>query len=286
LLFVKKPGIAELVALQKRRKEGCNMKKLMFVTVLLLLASPALARVDITADANGGTVYVYYSMPASDTNLPRAFGLDITCKKTAGSNVNEPNILSIGDLNPDFNIYPGSIVINTDGIITDLGTPVNSDQGLAGPNDSNGMTVELASLYAPVTPGSPNAPPSSGLLFSFVVDRNCTVNISGNAARGNVVMESLSISADPNYGAATVVCACSGDVDDNGWITLTDVLDVYGLILANGGNSVPRGNVNFKECADMDYNDWITLTDVLDVYGIYLANGGASVRTLCQIPMQ
>ena len=259
------------------------MRKMIFVLVLLLLASPALARVDITADANGGTVYVYYSMAGADTNLPRAFGLNIECVRTVPGNPNEPNILSVGNLNPNFNIYPGSIDINnTTGEVDDYGTPVNSLYGLAGPNDSNGMTIEMGSLYV----GSPNAPPSSGLILSFVVDKNCTVNISGNAARGNVVMEDVSINADPNYGTVTVDCACPGDIDGGGWITLQDLIDVYLLLGQNGGNPISDSNSLWDPCADIDGGRWITLQDLIDVYLILGTNNGNPIRTQCQISMK
>ena len=102
-----------------------------------------------------------------------------------------------------FNIYPGSIDINdATGAIDDYGSVVCDSSvylvdtlpgpfdHLTGPNtppkaDSNGMTVEMASLYV----GAANAPGNSGELFRFMVDKACNVTITENAIRGGVLLE-------------------------------------------------------------------------------------------------
>jgi hypothetical protein len=194
----------------------------------------------------------------------------------------------VDNLNSKFWVYPGSIDINeTTGQVDANGSPVAVPDGnypgreLEGPPDGNGMTIEMGSLYV----GAPNAPASSGLLLTFVVDANCTITISGNTARGTVVNENVTV-ADVNYVGDKVVCACPGDLNDDGWWTLTDVLDTYAIYLANGQAAVPKGHALWDDCADMNFDDWVTLTDVLDVYAIYLGNGSAAKKTHCQTPME
>jgi hypothetical protein len=265
------------------------MKKIVFVLTLLLLASPTLARVDITADANGGTVYVYYSMSAGDTNLPRAFGLDLMCS-------NDANILSVGNFNSDFWVYPGSIDINeTTGQVDSNGTPIAVPDGnfpgreLEGPNDGNGMTIEMGSLYV----GAPNAPPSSGLLFTFVVDKNCNITISGNTARGKVVLENIDV-PDPNYVGTTVLCACPGDLNTSGGdgrINLQDLSATYGILIQAGSDAsyiCYPGDGCWNECGDLNFDRRINLQDLSAVYGKLIQAGsdaGYTEYTDCQVPM-
>ena len=155
------------------------MKKIAFVLAVLLVAAPAWA--DVTIDANQvpdtNQVEISYF---SDGNLPRAFGLDIT--------VTDGNIVActpamVGECNDPvrgYGIFPGTIQIDAGGYVTDDGTPdaPPGATGALGGLDTNGITIELGSLYE-----GANEPPLEGLLCTITVTENCTVNITGNAAR-------------------------------------------------------------------------------------------------------
>ncbi len=156
------------------------MKKIIFVLVVLLLAVPAWATtVTITATQVGTTDQVEIKY-VSVGNLPRAFGLDITV--TDGNIVAcEPNM--VGECTADvkgYGIFPGTIVIEADGTVSNDGTPVAPPgaTGALGGIDTNGITIEMGSLYV-----DGNAPPLEGVLCTITVTKSCTVKIAGNAAR-------------------------------------------------------------------------------------------------------
>jgi len=79
--------------------------------------------------------------------------------------------------------------------VTDDGTPVapSGDPDALPGIDSNGVTIELGSLYSPVGPGSPNAPDPCGPLVTLTVDKSTCLTITANVTRAGssgVVMES------------------------------------------------------------------------------------------------
>jgi len=155
---------------------------------------PARADVNITAAQVGDTNEVIVSFDAtSETNLVRAFALDIQLD-------NDANIVSVVGLSADYWVYPGTIQIDAQGNVIDFGTALadysDLPSGTLAGLDSNGITIEMASLYAPVGPGSPNAPAKSGDLISFRVSNDTCLTIGANVARAGatgVVME------DPNH---------------------------------------------------------------------------------------
>jgi len=185
------------------------MKKLGLIgAVLLVAAAPVWARVDIKCTGDGNIVTVSYRV-VSEPNKARAFALDIM--------VNSPAV--IGDVNnypvyPDTStkkywVYPGSIVI-VDGDVNDSNTPVaklsDAPSGTQPGLDSNGVTIEMGSLYYPTQDSSPNSPagvktgsywdqPGAGAweqLLKFRVDKRPAtpvyVTITENTVRGGVVL--------------------------------------------------------------------------------------------------
>jgi len=185
--------------------------------VLLVAAAPvwaAKSRVDITCTAEGRVVIVHYKVnpTVEEPNLVRGFGLDITVDNGA-------KIIDVcdypvypGNYEKKYWVYPGSIVIS-DGQVTDSNTPVASasDPGaLPGPPDSNGMTIEMGSLYYPTGDGSVNAPDLSGTLLKFTVDKDqYCVTITENAVRGGVVLTNPNLDPDvnaPKFCAAPPLC--------------------------------------------------------------------------------
>lgn len=238
------------------------MKKIAFVLAVLLLAAPAWAAVTITATQVDDTNEVEISY-STDGNLPRAFGVDIT--------VTDGNIVActpamVGECDADnqgYGIFPGTIVIEADGTVSDYNTPVapSDDPGALGGLGTAGITVEMGSLYTDA-----NAPDLSGVLCTIVVTENCTVNIAGNAARCGegsealgVVMENPDEVVIPTYipGDVILVLACwanpcqpYGDVNGDGLITGEDV----GLL-------VDAWTV-YDECADFNHDGLVTGEDI------------------------
>jgi hypothetical protein len=163
---------------KKKRKKGLVMRKLFLMLAVLLVASAAYAAdATISCTADGNVVTVSYTASA-EANIPRAFSLDIQLSTDA-------TITDVTPLDPNFWVYPGSY---GDDPCTPVGDPCDSDDTLPG-EDSNGLTIEMASLHSPPEVNSPNAPDISNALLSFKVSGSddCNVYISGNAARGKVV---------------------------------------------------------------------------------------------------
>jgi hypothetical protein len=158
--------------------------------VALIAAAPAWASVNITLSHVQDTNLVTIGFTSDEVNLIRAFAFDIQLD-------NDANIVAVTGLSADYWVYPGTIQINAQGNVTSYGSIVApySDlpsDTLEGPPDSNGVTIEMASLYAPVGPGSPNAPVQSGDLVSIIIDKDTCLTISANVARtggSGVVME-------------------------------------------------------------------------------------------------
>ena len=251
------------------------MRKIIFVLTLLLLVSPVLARFEITctSDSSGEVTVRYDRSLTGDANLPRAFGLDITLN-------NDANIVSISDLNPSFWVHPGSIDVNTDGddpVVDSNGTAILSDVnypqagGLVGPPDSNGMTIEMGSLYL-MADGN-QAPASSGVLFKFIVDADCNVAIAGNTALGKVVLENAK-EDNTDYGSGCTVslgCACYGDIDEDGDVQYKDLGDLaqllnnYGTIISRKRTILSSDTAHYNECGDADNDGDVQYKDLGDI---------------------
>ena len=202
------------------------MKKIVFVLVVLLFAAPVLAEVVITAAQVGDTnqVTISYEVTAPDVNLPRAFGLDIT---VSDGNITACIPYMVGECNDflqGYGIFPGTIQIDAGGNVTNYGNPVSDVLPALDGLDSNGITVELGSLYV----GS-NWPDASGLLCTITVTEDCNVTIEGNAARCGegspalgVVMENPDEVPVVTYVLGVVVldlgCFDSGHPDHQEWL--------------------------------------------------------------------
>jgi hypothetical protein len=255
------------------------MKKIIFALVMLLLASPAFAAVNITCAPGSEPNEVIISYDArTETELPRAFALDIQCD-------NDSNILEVTGLSADYIIYPGSIQIDAGGNVTDYGSIVCSSSypGTLPGLDSNAVTIECGSLYAPA--GSPaNAPDPCGLLLSIKVETvnpiTC-LNISGNVVRagsGGVVLEDPALSPSVTFPAPGRCCVsggpppnctqatqCAGhsvgDATCDGSVNLGDLL----ALKAAWGATTPWTDPEC--CAHFDNSGAVNLGDLLALKG-------------------
>jgi phosphoribosylcarboxyaminoimidazole (NCAIR) mutase len=183
------------------------MRKLFLMLAVLLIASVAYAAdATVYCTVDGNEVTVSYTASA-EANIPRAFGLDIQLDN--GEAIDGVTVLST-----DYWVTPGSYP-GTD----PLGDPCDSTDTLPG-LDSNGITIEMGSLHSPPEVSSPNAPALAGDLISFTVTGECNVAISGNAARGKVVLYDATNEDDGRdvvYTGCEVAmgCQCLGDVTTN-----------------------------------------------------------------------
>jgi hypothetical protein len=198
------------------------MKKLgLVVAVLMVAAAPALATVNITCTADGNVVSVKYSVvgyPTTEPNKVRAFALDITVDSPAKIN-------TIDYKDPNYWVYPGSIVI-VNGEVNDVGSPDANSTDFPPPGtlpglDSNGVTIEMGSLYYPTGDNETNAPGLSGTLLKFTVCHvfsGCKVEIKENTVRGGVVLTNPTIDptvtiASPAYTFPSLDCLVGGAVN-------------------------------------------------------------------------
>lgn len=201
------------------------MKKLILVLVVLALAAPALAG-DPTVKASQETVDVnivvitYDVNETPDGNLFRAFALNVSVD--SGATVGTPY-----DFNDHYYINPGSIII-IGGDVNNYGTPIAAQ-------DSNSFTLEMGSLYASNDPcGHTTAPPKTGVVCRFTVDRSCIVDLEADSTRGGCVMEDTEGTFTVETIDANVTLGwpypaiwdddsfCYGDVDANSFINTDD----------------------------------------------------------------
>ncbi|HDZ69067.1 MAG TPA: hypothetical protein ENH43_01455 [Phycisphaerales bacterium] len=277
------------------------MKKIVLAIAVLVLAAPAWAGVTITAtDEGGGVVAISY---ASDANVS-AFGLDIT--------VSDGNIIAISDyfvgesngVAQGYGIFPGGIVI-VGGSVTDYNTPVAdaAAKGALGGLGTSGITIEIGALYE-----DGNQPALSGILCRVTVDTACTLSVTGNATRGNVVLESATaatldltgatgvpvvfecytgpdiaewraVGSPPGWCASVNPRQCHGDADGlsetkgNYWVYVQDLnilLAAWGQPLSGlTGNEI---NADFDHLSETKGNYRVYVQDL----NILLANWGTS----------
>lgn len=241
------------------------MRLLTSILATLVLASGAWAGVAITCSTSGN--YVTISWDASgETELVRAFALDVT--------VDSGTIDSYSAAHADYDIYPGSIVIDAGGTVTDAGSPIAdaSYPGTLGGTGTSGVTIEMGSLYA----SGETPPPTSGALITLTVSGPCNVSITENVIRGGIVMEDPAVPANPSFASCEFggvqVCDCPGNLEgddqDRDLNDLTAMVDIllpsapeFVVPVAAGhcGDIEPAGNPD----GDVDLNDLTALVDIL-----------------------
>jgi hypothetical protein len=179
------------------------MRKMIFVLVVAMLATPAWADIAITVeDQGGGEAAINYS----GTELARAFALDITVDV---GTIDEVNDFVVGDDNGGYGIFPANFsrYITVDAATGEVSdwtaagyTPVAEagDPGALGGLGTSGVTIEMGSLY------DTQAPPLAGTLCVLTVSDTCKMSVTTNATRGNVVLEDASEATVDLTGAAAV----------------------------------------------------------------------------------
>jgi len=118
------------------------MKKMILTLAVVLLAAPAWAAVEITLENLGeGVIQIGYDA-TGETELVRAFALDIVA---TDGNIIDINDYSVGDDNAGYGIFPGSFAGN----VTVNPTTGRVDSWIGNPNP-----------YTPVAPA--DAPDALG----------------------------------------------------------------------------------------------------------------------------
>ena len=254
------PKRAERVTLREERtKKGrLIMKKIILLLAIMLMASPALAAVNITVtDAGDGSGWATIAYAEGETDFVRAFALDITAA--------DANIVEIDSISADYWVFPGSIDINDEGLVEDQGSPVapSSYPGTLGGLDTNGITIEMGALFEVGVDPEPGA---TGTLLRIRVDATSEVCVAENSIRGGVVMKDPS--ATPTVGlecqmvTVSAVVPCPWDVDGNGWINQLDRNAIINYLNVNAlppfySIATPPGDENY----DVDGNGWINQLD-------------------------
>jgi hypothetical protein len=188
------------------------MRRFILPLVVVLFAGPAWATVAITVvDDGGGVAAINYEV-SGEPNKVRAFALDIT--------VDTGEIVAISDYmigeGPGFGIFPASFrnYINVDPATGEVQswdvseyTPVAdpNDLGALGGLGTNGLTIEMGSLYYPPGDTSPNAPPDSGTLCKLTVSENCKMSVALNVWRAGIVLTNPTVTPTVDLSDATNV---------------------------------------------------------------------------------
>jgi hypothetical protein len=169
------------------------MRKMILALVVVLITTPAWAAVEIKLIHEGGGVVAVEYDATGETELVRAFALDIS---VSGGTITDVTDYAVGDDNGGYGIFPANFsrfitVDGQTGEVADWGvagyTPVAdaNDTGAAGGLGSSAITIEMGSLYDTMAPGT------SGLLCKVVTEgaEGATMSATANAVRGGIVLE-------------------------------------------------------------------------------------------------
>ena len=269
------------------------MRKISLILVIFVLTAPALARVDIICEPNVtdlNSVTVRYVV-TGETYRVRAIALDISLSDDV--NIVEVNDFHVGESSQwttkAYGIFPSSFASEIDPEdpdwdakkYTPLGKKVDYPGDTLEGLDTNGITVELGSLYVEEV----NAPELSGVLFEFTAEKpdNTVVTLALNQIRGGIVLEDpdeevsevnlvgciirpeqpdcliggnaglLEYSDWVSFGKPDCWCyarQCRGDIDGTKtgpyWVAIPD-LTLFKA--AYGQRTLPPGGI----CADLDH---------------------------------
>jgi hypothetical protein len=207
--------------------------------------------------------------------LVRAFALDVT--------VDSGTIDSYSAAHASYNIYPGSIVIDAGGTVTDYGSPIadSSYPGTLGGLTTSGVTIEMGSLYASGDP----TPPKSGDLITLTVSGPCNVSITENVIRGGIVMEDPAVPANPSFTGCVVVgggCACLGDMNDDGWLSPADVSAIVNILIPAAADYYWVEDTSGVSCGDMNGDGWLSPSDASALVNILIPAAGDYYWVQCQ----
>jgi hypothetical protein len=238
-------------------------RRITLILAALLFATPAFAVVNFAVvPTDSCKADITYTATAGEDI--RAFALDITAD--TGNIIGVTNYFT-GE-GAGYGIFPGSFRDVIDAANPNWSDPNYSpvapsgDPDAAGALGSSAITIELGSLYV----GAPNQPADSGTLLTVEVDAECTLTLTGNASRGNVVLEDASEATTNLPAAGAVTCEqgpacwqfatqCNGDTDGDGDVDTVD----WPAFRDGFGKTYP--NAAYNPCADFDRDGDIDTVD-------------------------
>jgi hypothetical protein len=260
------------------------MKKVLGILAALVMAAPSMAMTLAVTDGGGGWIEISYDA-SGETALPRAFALNITVDAAHMDAVQFS--AGTGDeacaTCEPFDIYPGTIAIDENGVVTGWGTPVAPATAPDAPGQlypagaGTAIVVELGSLYED---GVETPPADTGLLLRVHVDGNCTLCVSEeDTVRGGVVMEDVT--------SATVAQACEtivgvlptcwdatecggqplGDASCDGNINLVDLFKIKTSWMKS------YGETGYNCCANFDHTGSVNLVDLFRIKTNWMTTG-------------
>ena len=254
------------------------MKKLVLILVVAMLAAPALAAVDFTlADEGGGVVSISYDA-SGESELPRAFALNITVSSPDGAVITDVTGFKWGEstaASKGFGVFMGAI--DYANLVADptnparWGEPVADDAGALGGLGTSGITSEMGSLYDAAVPA--DAPDDAGLLLKVVVDKNCTLTVTANQSRGadtgvrmedgtegtTNLPESLLVVIGPACWSFTT--QCHGDADGDGDVDTDDWPFFRDGFAKTGAEYEANLCADYDHDGDIDTDDWPEFRD-------------------------
>ena len=251
------------------------MKKMILVAMLLLVA-PAMAAVILSCDvdelATPPTLSIAYD--SNEVELVRAFALDIEI--TGGATID-----AVASVNGNYYIYPGTIIIDANGDVEDVGSPVApaNDPGALGALGGASITIEMGSLYED---GDANLTPAAagGLIVLELGNlADGTVTVTTNETRARIVLEdSTVVDASTSCLIETAVAVCVGDQNGDGYITTQDITAIV-TYLTNYASApywyVPSTDSNFSPAADVNGDGYVTTQDITALV-TYLTNNASA----------
>ena len=266
------------------------MRKFSLILVIFMFAAPALADVTIEVEdhpTDPCSFNITYEITGGED--VRAFALDIYV--VGDINIVEVNDFHAGESDQDtakgYGIFPSSFASEIDpedpdwddSGYTPLGDEADYPEDTLGGLDTNGITVELGSLYV----GGANQPDDSGILLKIVLENDDAEKICPalNLIRGGVVLEDgnspsvvnlicyedvecliggnapLEYASWVQWGKPNCWCyarQCRGDIDGKQtgpfWVAIPD-LGVFAN--AYGKLDGPLAGVTNGICADLDH---------------------------------
>jgi hypothetical protein len=188
------------------------MKKIVCALVVLALAMPASAAVNITIEQDvAGEPNATISYECTGGDIVRCFGLDIQLD-------NDETIVAVECLSDDYYLNPQKFTY--DGVTPNFGdTPClcDADSGLLAGLDSNGITIAMCSLYADDDPDHNVPPATSNGLVRITLSGSACVTITENSVLPGVLKEDNS-PANPTLPDPCCIdagCQCMGDICDS-----------------------------------------------------------------------
>ena len=193
------------------------MKKTVIVLLALIFAAPAMAVDDVVFDINelgDGCVTIDYDATAAPNDVS-AFALKVSVDAGTILAVTDFHVGESNSTVKGYGIFPCNIDINQSTGLVDLyGNPVapNTATDADGTGiDTNSVILELGALY--VDGYEPNR---TGTLCKIELSEVCTMTLTANATRGNVVLDTAE-EATTNLPVSESDVGCDTS-DTYGWL--------------------------------------------------------------------